>query len=179
LRRRPQRQAIDDDDLLVARAGGAASGGAVSFVPAWRPWWILAMAAALLGWWLAPLPGPAPALVKPRQDSWRLAPLPRRVDQTTAAALVSGAAYWGAAAVPPDAVAKAAEDPRWRIAAVYGVGQDRGALVQFAAAGKLPLRVHVGEKLPSGHRVLSIGERDVCVEIGGKAYRLGVERSGS
>jgi len=39
--------------------------------------------------------------------------------------------------------------------------------------------VHVGETLPSGHRVVSIGDRDVCVQIGRKAYRLGVERSGS
>ena len=151
----------------------------MSFVSAWRPWWILAVAAALGGWWLAPLPGPATALVKPRHDTWSLAPLPRRVDQISTAAMVSGAAYWGAAVALPGAAAATAEDPRWRIAAVYGVGKDRGALVQFAAAGKPPLRGHVGETLPSGHRVVSIGDRDVCVQIGRKAYRLGVERSGS
>jgi hypothetical protein len=150
----------------------------MNFASAWRPWWILAAVATLLGWWVAPLPDAATTLVRPRQDSWRLAPLPRRIDQTSLAALVSGAAYWGGA-VPPGAAAPAAEDPRWRIAAVYGVGKDRGALVQFVAVNKPPLRLRVGDALPSGHRIVTIGDREVCVQIGGKAYRLGVERSGS
>lgn len=145
----------------------------------WRPWLLMAAVAALVGWWAAPLPDPGAALVRPRQDSWRLAPLPRRIDQTSTAALVSGAGYWGAAAGQPDAAAPAAEDPRWRIAAVYGVGKDRGALIQFAAADKPPLRLRVGDMLPSGHRIVTIGDRDMCVQIGGKTYRLGVERRGS
>lgn len=150
----------------------------MNFASAWRPWAILAIAAALVGWWLAPLPEPATLLVKPRQDSWRLAPLPRRIDQTSTAALVSAAGYWGAQAAVA-ASASLAEDPRWRIAAVYGAGNDRGALVQFMAPGKPPLRVHVGDALPSGHRIVSIGERDLCVQIGRKTYRLGVDRSAS
>ena len=89
----------------------------MNFVSAWRPWWIAAAVCALLGWWAAPLPDPATALVKPRQDSWRLAPLPRRVDQTSMAAQVSAAGYWGAAAALPGAAAPLLEDPRWRIAA--------------------------------------------------------------
>jgi hypothetical protein len=151
----------------------------MNFVSAWRPWWTFVLIASLAGWWLAPLPGPATVLVKPRQDNWSLAAQPRRIDQTSTAALVSGAAYWGAAATLPGAAALAPEDPRWRIAAVYGSGKDRAALVEFAAAGKPPLRVSVGESLPSGHRVVSIGDRELCVQIGGKTYRLGVERSGS
>jgi hypothetical protein len=97
-----------------------------------------------------------------------------------AAAMVSGAGYWGtAAALPAGTPAPAAEDPRWRIAAVYGAGKDRGALVQFAAPSKAPLRLRVGDTLPSGHRIASISDREVCVQIGRKTYRLGVERSGS
>jgi hypothetical protein len=151
----------------------------MNFAAAWRPWWMVAAIAALLGWWAAPLPDPAAALVRPRQDSWRLAPLPRRIDQTSTAALVSGAGYWGGAAALPGAAAPAAEDPRWRIAAVYGVGKERGALVQFVAANKAALRLRVGDTLPSGHRIVSIGDRELCVQIGRKNYRLGVERSGS
>lgn len=151
----------------------------MKFASNWRPWWALALAAAMLGWWLAPLPDAAPALVKPRQDSWQLEALPRRIDQTTTAALVSSASYWGGAAAVAGAQPPVAEDPRWRIAAVFSAGRERGALVQFMAPGKPPLRVQVGDTLPSGHRVVSIGERDVCVQIGRKTYRLGVERSAS
>lgn len=149
------------------------------FDASWRSWMALALVAALIGWWAAPLPGATPALVKPRQDSWQLDALPRRVDQTTTAALVSAAGYWGAAATVAGAQTAVAEDPRWRIAAVFSAGKDRGALVQFSAPGKPALRVQVGDTLPSGHRVVSIGERDVCVQIGRKTYRLGVERSAS
>lgn len=151
----------------------------MSTVQALRPWWIAAATAALLGWWVAPLPDAAPSLVQPRQDPWRLPTLPRRVDQTSMAVLVSGANYWGAAAAAPTANAAPIEDPRWRLAAVYGAGKARGALVEFAAAGKAAQRLSVGDALPSGHRIVAIGERDVCVLIGRKSFRLGVERSGS
>lgn len=144
----------------------------------WRTWSLAAAAAAVLGWTVAPLPEPAPALVKPRQDGWRLPPLPRRVDQTSTAAMVSGANYWGApVAVPATAGATPPADPRWRVAAVYGRGPARGVLVVFAAPGKPAQQLAVGDALPSGHRIVSIGERDLCVQIGKKAYRLGVERS--
>ena len=147
---------------------------------AWRPWLMAAAIAGLVGWWAAPLPEPVPSLVKPRLDAWRLAVLPRRLDQTSMAALVSGASYWGASsAVAATASAVAAEDPRWRVAAVYGAGKERGALVEYVAAGKQPLRLRIGDALPSGHRIVAINEREICVQIGRKSFRLGVERSGS
>ena len=151
----------------------------MSTVASFRAWWIAAAIAGLLGWWIAPLPDAAPSLVKPRQDAWRLPSLPRRVDQTSMAVLVSGANYWGASAAAPTANAAPIEDPRWRLAAVYGAGKARGALVEFAAAGKAAQRLSVGDALPSGHRIVAIGERNVCVLIGRKSFRLGVERSGS
>jgi hypothetical protein len=138
-----------------------------------------AAVAGLLGWWAAPTPDVAPGVVRPRQDAWRLPSLPRRVDQTSTAALVSGASYWGTAATASTAAAAAVEDPRWRLAAVYGAGGERGALVEFVAAGKAAQRLRVGDALPSGHRIVAIGERDICVLIGRKSFRLGVERSGS
>jgi hypothetical protein len=136
-------------------------------------------AAAMVGWWLAPVPEATPALVKPRQDGWRLPALPRAVDQSTVAAVVAGAPYWGRAAAAPVAQATAPVDPRWRIAAVYGVGADRGALIQFAQADRPPQRVRVGDKLPSGHPIVEINHREICIRIGSKTYRLGVERSDS
>ena len=41
------------------------------------------------------------------------------------------------------------------------------------------IELRVGDALPSGHRIVAIGERDICVLIGRKSFRLGVERSGS
>lgn len=93
--------------------------------------------------------------------------------------MVSGAGYWGAAIATPGTVAAPIEDPRWRLAAVYGAGKERGALVEFVAPGKAAQRLRVGDALPSGHRIAAIGERDICVLIGRKSFRLGVERSGS
>jgi hypothetical protein len=92
--------------------------------------------------------------------------------------MVMSAPYWGAPVAREAAASAAPEDPRWRIAAVYGRGAERGVLVEFAAAGKPPLRLKPGDKLPSGHRITNIGEREVCIEIGKRSYRLGVERSG-
>jgi hypothetical protein len=141
-------------------------------------WWWAAGGVALLGLWLAPLPEPVPALVKPRAESWALPSLPRVFDQTSLAASVAGAAFWGP--VPATALAQAAAptaDPRWRVAGIFGQGKERGVLVVFAAEGKPAQRLTVGDMLPSGHRIAKIEERDVCILIGSRLYRLGVERS--
>ena len=139
-----------------------------------------ASVAGLLGWWSAPLPEPPPALVKPRHDDWRLPSLPRRPDQTSLAALIGSASYWGGAAAAPAAgSATVQDDPRWRVAAVYGAGRERGVLVEFVAPGKTAQRLRVGDALPSGHQIVAIGERELCVRIGRKSFRLGVERIGS
>jgi hypothetical protein len=148
--------------------------------PGLRNWVMAAAVAGLVGWWLAPLPDPVPGLVKSRQDGWRLAPLPRRVDQTSTAAMVNSANFWGTSAAAAAALAAAPiEDPRWRIAAIYGAGKDRATLIQFSAKGKPAVHLRVGDSLPSGHRIVSISDKEVCMQIGKKAYRLGVERSGS
>jgi len=59
---------------------------------------------------------------------------------------------------------------------VFGRGREAGVLILHSAPDKPPERLRVGEALPSGHRIVSIGERDVCVRIDKKTYRLGVER---
>jgi hypothetical protein len=135
--------------------------------------------AALAGWFAAPLPGDAPLLVKPRRDVWVMAPLPRVMDQTTLAAQVMGAPYWGAAPAGQAVAAAQVVDPRWRLAGIFGAGKERRVLVEFLAEGRPPQRLAVGEALPSGHRITSIGEREICVRIGDRSYRLGVERSAS
>jgi hypothetical protein len=69
-----------------------------------------------------------------------------------------------------------APDPRWRLAGIFGRGAERGVLVAFSAAGKPPQRLHAGDTLPSGHRIERIEEREICIRIGSRLYRLGVER---
>ena len=146
--------------------------------PFWRGVGWAAAGAVLLGVWVAPLPEPAPALVKPRGDLWALAPLPRVFDQTVLAVNVLNAPYWRAVTGPTAAVPAApAPDPGWRIAGVYSQGGHRGVLLTFTAEGKPPLRLRVGDRLPSGHRIVRINERDLCIQIGPNLYRLGVERS--
>ena len=140
-------------------------------------WWAAA-AAVLLGWVFAPTPEPAPALVKPRRDTWTLVPLPRLLNQTALAAEVMGAPYWGAQATGAGAAQAAPTlDPRWRVAAIYGSRSERAVLIVYAAEGKPPQQLHVGDQLPSGHRIVRVDEREICVQIGARSYRLGVERS--
>lgn len=145
----------------------------------WVGWAWGAAAAALIGWFAAPLPDEGPPLVKPRRDVWVMAPLPRVMDQTTLAVQVMGLSYWGA--VPANAAVPATlpTDAGWRLAGIFGVGSERSVLVEFVAEGRPPQRLGVGERLPSGHRITRIDENAICVEIGRRSYRLGVERVAS
>lgn len=134
-----------------------------------------AAAAAVLGWFLAPAPDVSPSLVKGRADRWELPDLPRVFDQTSLAANVLAAPYWGAQATVAASAAPPA-DPRWRVAGIFGQGRERAVLIEFLVEGKPPLRLRAGDALPSGHRIERIEEREVCIRIGPRLYRLGVER---
>ena len=144
----------------------------------WGRWALAVVAAGLLGWMSSPQPDASPPLVKPRGDSWQLAPLPRWSDQTSLAVTAMSAAYWGSQPNQAEAAAAAGPGPdaRWRISAVAGVGTDRWVLVQFLAPGKTALRLRAGEMLPSGHRITRIEDSGICVQIGSRNYKLGVER---
>lgn len=148
----------------------------MSKVPSLRLWSMLAILAAVVGWILAPAPESPTSLVQSRRDDWNLAALPRRFDQSSLAAVIFSAPYWGNSTANASVAAAPPQDPRWRIAAVFGKDKEGGVLVVFEAQDKPPQRLIVGDALPSGHRIESIGERDVCVRIGKKTHRLGVER---
>lgn len=132
--------------------------------------------AGALGWWLAPEPPATPRLVTAASQSWTLAELPRRPDLTAAAGRVMAAAYWGGPETPL-AVELPPPDPRWRVAAIYGVGRERTLLVIFNDPDKPAARLKQGDVLPSGHKIVEIGERDYCIRLDKKTFRLGVERS--
>lgn len=146
-------------------------------LPAWPA---LVAVAALAGWLLAPEPTPSTPLVQPRRDAWTPAPLPRRADASTQAAMAVGAPFWGKLGVQAAAPA-APPEPRWRAAGVFGQGAARVLFVSFVddADARPPLRLRVGDKLPSGQRITRIGDREYCVRIDGKDYRMGIERSDS
>lgn len=147
----------------------------MSKIPSWKTWAILASLFALMGWLFAPMPEFSASLVQSRRDDWSLAALPRRFDQSSLAVGILSASQWGATTSSAPTAEVPVQDPRWRIAAVFGKGDERGVLIVFEAADKSPQRLMPGDTLPSGHRIESIGERDVCVRIGKRTYKLGVE----
>ncbi len=138
---------------------------------------MLAAASAGLGWWLTPGTVEEAPLVQARRDAWHLPVEPRRPGTVTATALLNDAALWGGASEPAAGRTQESVDPRWRVAAVYGRGVERTVLITFLAPGKPAVRLKTGEMLPSGHQIVEIGERDICIRIENKLYRLGVERS--
>jgi hypothetical protein len=85
------------------------------------------------------------------------------------------APFWGGAeavvAVQPPA------DARWRVAAIYGAEGKRTLRVEFRDPSKPAKALRVGDSLPSGHKIMEINERDYCVQVDGRRYTLGVERS--
>ena len=150
-------------------------------ITGWAPWArtvALGVIAGVLGWALAPDEETPAAVVGVRRYDWRPLVLPRGTDQAALAAAVAGAAYWGggATAAPAATATAPPPDPRWWLSGVFGTERQRGALVTFADPAKPVARVFVGDKLPTGHRIVSIGEREVCVQIGRQTLRLGVER---
>ena len=140
----------------------------------------LCTVAALVGFTAAPLPEPAAALVQPRRDAWQVPTLPRRVDTTSLVSFAVAASFWGSTddrAVAAAAAAAPTPSNRWRVAGVVGEGLQRRLLLVFSAEGQSPVQLSVGQTLPSGHRVVRIGDRDFCVQIGARAYRMEIERS--
>lgn len=144
----------------------------------WRAWLAVLVLAAAVGWVMAPEPVASAALVQARRDAWTPAALPRRVDAAGQAAMAVGAPFWGklGAAVTPPAPPP---EPRWRAAGVFGQGAGRVLYVSFIDDVRPPLRLKVGDKLPGGQTITRIGDRDFCVRLGGKEYRMGIQRSDS
>lgn len=134
------------------------------------------VAGAGLGWWLPLANEPAARLVSTGRAPWLLEELPRSPGSATQAmaARAVNAGFWG---VPEErAVAQPPEDLRWRVAGIVGVGEQRRLMIVHRTGAKPPQMARVGDTVPSGHRIVEIGESTYCVEIGGRSYRLGVER---
>ena len=141
--------------------------------------WVLLLAAFGLGWLIAPAPDADAPLVQARKEGWSLPDLPQRPDQASRALGLAGSPIFEpeaalVAAAAADAAAKA-EDRRWRVAGVFGRGLERKVLISFAAAGKPPLRLAVGDKVPSGERITHIQDGEVRIRVGNKQVPLGAD----
>ncbi|MDR7271864.1 hypothetical protein J2X20_004532 [Pelomonas saccharophila] len=136
----------------------------------------MAAAALALGWLLAPAAEPEPALVSARRDAWQLPELPRRSDQAAKAiGLATSPIFEPEAAALAAAAAAKAEDKRWRVAGIFGRGNERKVLIMFVAAGKVPLRLAVGDKVPSGEPITRIQDGEVLIRVGNKQVPLGAD----
>ncbi|MCV2364686.1 hypothetical protein LNV23_14630 [Paucibacter sp. DJ1R-11] len=136
----------------------------------------LLLLAVLLGWYAVPAEVPAPGLVQPRRDVWELPELLVPATPGSQSLLVSSAAFWGPEPKPLSESAAPVANTRWRLAGVYGAGKQGGVLVLFADESKPALRLAVGDKLPSGHVIDAVDGNQICIWIGKKRYRMGVER---
>lgn len=132
---------------------------------------------AALGWWLPATREPSPGLVSAARSPWLLEELPKALGPASQlmAAQAVNAGFWGVPEERP-AAAPPPEDLRWRAAAIVGVGGQRQLMIVHRAGTKPAQMARVGDATPSGHRIVEIGETTYCVEIGGRSYRLGVER---
>lgn len=144
----------------------------------WLRWALAALLLSLVVGFLVP-----PRIVQPlvgvrAADSWALPPLPRWRLAVSTPALIAGAPMWGSSnerAEQAADVPAAPEDTRWRLAGVIGAPTARRVLVSFSDAAKPPQLLRVGETLPSGHRIVRIDAREVCVAVGKRRYTLGLE----
>ncbi len=140
-------------------------------------WIFLILAGCLTGWlWPDLLEAPQTARVA-RSEAWVPPDLPRRPDLGAKALAISASPIFEPEATAQAAVAAAGPpiDNRWRVAGVIGRGEARQALISFRAGNQPDQRLSVGQRLPSGHRIVSIGDADVCVEVGSGRFLLGVE----
>ena len=141
--------------------------------------WVLFPVALGLGWLAVPAPNDDGQLVQARRDGWSVPDFPQRPDQAgRAIGLASSPIFEPEAALVTAAAAAAAakaEDKRWRVAGVFGRGRERKVLITFVAAGKPPLRLAVGDKVPTGEQIIQIHDGEVLIRVGRKQVPLGAD----
>jgi hypothetical protein len=138
--------------------------------------WGLLVVVFGLGWLVSGSTSESPSLVAARRDVWELPDLPARRDQAARAIALAGSPIFEPeAAVLAAAAAAKAEDKRWRVAGIYGRGHERRVLIGFAVAGKPPLRLGVGDKVPSGELITQIRDGEVLIRVGKKQVPLGAD----
>jgi hypothetical protein len=129
--------------------------------------WLAATAAIWIVVFAWPARTPqASALVHPR-ERWSLPALPEQRDLTPSAQAVANSPLWGAlpgsaAAGAAGPAAEPAEDTRWVLAGIYARDGDPRVVVRFMAK-RDELQLAVGDKLPSGEKIVEIGSDAIWV----------------
>lgn len=144
-------------------------------MPQWKTPMAL-LGAVALGALLAPGYQAEQALVGARRDVWDMPDLPRHPDAVAQALALSSAPIFDPEQAAASTVAPPPVDPGWRIAAFFRRGRATSVLIQFNAPGKEPVQLKVGDKLPSGERIVAIEDSEVVVRKGKQTTRYGVER---
>lgn len=145
---------------------------------AWQMRVAVVVLAAGLGVALAPPLDATQPLAQIRRDDWAVPELPRKSERVGEALALAGspifepeartAAAGAAPAAPP-------ADSRWRVAGFLGRGEERRALIAFSDPARAAAVLGRGDALPTGHRIERIEPDAVCVRVGRKILRIGVE----
>lgn len=142
---------------------------------------VIALAFAIVGWLMAPTAAiNTSPIVRAQRDDWNTVDALRRPGLSAAVVEVAAAGIWGVQNQTASTLAASVEheDKRWRVAGLYGYGDERSALIVFSSPSKNPQYLKVGDALPTGQKITSIHGNEICVQIGKRAYRFPVQRSG-
>jgi hypothetical protein len=129
---------------------------------------------ACAGIWIVVFAWPTQApqsgsLVHPR-ERWSLPQLPEQSDLTPRAKSVATSPLWGVVSAPAASGAAPPEDNTWVLAGVYtSDGETRAVIRYMARRGEL--RLKVGDKIPSGEKILEIGSDAIWVTHGKKGRK--------
>jgi|GEM_PF-6752349 len=108
-------------------------------------------------------------LVRAR-DRWSLPSLPEQRDLGPKAQNLATSPLWGAAASTAAAAAPPPEDTRWVLAGVYQRNGEARAVVRFLAK-RGERQLAVGDKIPSGEKIVEIGSDAIWVTQGKRHRR--------
>lgn len=130
---------------------------------------LLAAIAAGAMWQRIPEP-PAPRLSAAAAEPWVL-PQPRRDKPEKAVAAITERNLWGTV-IPAAQISL--NEPEWRIVGVIRSGPERHVLISID--NKPTELLKVGDKLPGGSPILTIGDDQLCVLVNGKKRALRIYR---
>jgi hypothetical protein len=138
--------------------------------------WALLLGLLLVGAALAPAPDSELGPGLSRREAWALAELPRKPDQAgMSLGLAASPMFEPEVRSAVQSAPMVAVDDRWRIAGVLGRAGQRKVLISFSDPARQAQVLSVGEALPSGHRIRDIESGTVCVQVGRKVLRIGVQ----
>jgi len=133
---------------------------------------LVLVAGALLTWIRVPEPR-APAFLTSGGDTWVLPRLPKH-EPDPLIKTIAQANLWGVVAGAGAAAAGPLNTPEWRFVGVFNDGKEPHVMI--SVDNKPAVALKVGEQLPGGAKILSIGADQICVLVNGLKRSLGIYR---